>query len=47
MGLEGAVCRWGGRAGTGKVIRIGIKDHFGESAPYESCWTKMEYQSII
>ena len=39
-GLGSAVCEVAAEAGTGKVIRIGIQDHFGESAPYEKLLDK-------
>lgn len=39
-GLGSAVCEVAAELGTGKVKRIGIKDNFGESAPYESLLEK-------
>lgn len=34
-GLGSAICEVAAEAGKGKVVRIGVQDHFGESAPYE------------
>ena len=34
-GLGSAVCERAAEAGKGKVVRIGIQDCFGQSAPYE------------
>ena len=34
-GLGSAVCELAAEAGKGKVKRIGIRDQFGQSAPYE------------
>ncbi len=34
-GLGSAVCEVAGEMGKGKVVRIGVQDQFGESAPYE------------
>lgn len=34
-GLGSAVCEVAAEAGKGKVVRIGVQDRFGESAPYE------------
>ena len=34
-GLGSAVCEVVAEIGTGKVVRIGVQDQFGESAPYE------------
>ena len=34
-GLGSAVCEVVAEAGSGKVVRIGVQDRFGESAPYE------------
>lgn len=34
-GLGSAVCERVAEAGKGKVVRIGIQDCFGQSAPYE------------
>lgn len=34
-GLGSAVCEMAAEAGKGRVIRIGVQDRFGESAPYE------------
>lgn len=39
-GLGSAVCEVAAEMGTGKVARIGIRDQFGESAPYESLLRK-------
>lgn len=34
-GLGSAVCEVAAEMGKGTVRRIGVQDHFGESAPYE------------
>ena len=34
-GLGSAVCEMAAELGHGIVKRIGVQDHFGESAPYE------------
>ncbi len=34
-GLGSAVCEVAAESGKGRVIRIGVRDRFGESAPYE------------
>ena len=34
-GLGSAVCECVAEAGKGKVVRIGVQDRFGHSAPYE------------
>ena len=39
-GLGSAVCEVAAEAGIGIVKRIGIQDHFGESAPYERLLAK-------
>ncbi|MFH1879397.1 MAG: transketolase C-terminal domain-containing protein [Bacillota bacterium] len=39
-GLGSAVCEIAAEMGKGKVHRIGIQDHFGESAPYERLLAK-------
>lgn len=39
-GLGSAVCEVAAEMGKGKVVRIGIRDQFGESAPYESLLRK-------
>ncbi len=39
-GLGSAVCEVAAEMGKGKVKRIGVQDHFGESAPYEVLMAK-------
>ena len=39
-GLGSAICEVAAEAGIGVVKRIGIQDHFGESAPYERLLAK-------
>lgn len=39
-GLGSAVCEVAAEMGKGMVKRIGVKDHFGESAPYEELLRK-------
>lgn len=39
-GLGSAVCEVVAEAGKGRVIRIGVQDQFGESAPYEELLKK-------
>lgn len=39
-GLGSAVCEVVAEAGKGKVVRIGVQDQFGESAPYEELLKK-------
>ena len=39
-GLGSAVCEIAAEAGKGKVVRIGVQDQFGESAPYEELLKK-------
>lgn len=39
-GLGSAVCEVAAEAGKGKVVRIGVQDQFGESAPYEKLLEK-------
>ncbi|MEY8355069.1 transketolase C-terminal domain-containing protein [Lachnospiraceae bacterium 54-53] len=48
-GLGSAVCEVAAEAGIGKVVRIGIPDRFGESAPYERLLEKsgITVQNII
>lgn len=39
-GLGSAVCEVAAEMGKGQVKRIGIQDHFGESAPYQRLLAK-------
>jgi len=39
-GLGSAVCEVAAEMGRGMVKRIGVRDHFGESAPYEELLRK-------
>ncbi len=41
-GLGSAVCEVAAGMGKGRVVRIGVRDQFGESAPYEEPEAAME-----
>lgn len=39
-GLGSAVCEVAAEMGKGRVLRVGVQDQFGESAPYEKLLEK-------